>query len=133
DRRAMQGKVRGRRGSYRAVYRAVALLVLAGLLASWVPARAASPAQTAPAAGCEAVAPEALRDELNRISQTIFADTGGAVDIGAIVARQWTVLGMDAHLDEAVDQVVIQVRADADLWSQFLSGWSPSQAEALTR
>ena len=98
----MQGKVKGRGRYYQAVYRAVALLVLAGLLVSWVPAQAVSPAQTTPAAGCEAVAPEALRDELNRISQTIFADTDGAVDIGAIVARQWTALGMDAHLDDAI-------------------------------
>lgn len=113
--------------------RVVVWMTVITLLLSWVPAQAAAPIQTVPAAGCDAVAPEALRDELNRISQTIFSGDQSLLDIEAIVARQWTLLGMDARLDAEVDQAVIQVRADADLWSQFLSGWSPSQAEALTR
>lgn len=113
--------------------RAVIWITLIGLLLSWVPAQAAPPLQSAQAASCDAVAPEVLRDELNRISQTIFAGDQSLLDIEGIVARQWTLLGMDARLDAEVDQAVVAVRADADLWSQFLSGWSPSQAEALTR
>jgi hypothetical protein len=82
--------------------------------------------------GCESIAPEALRDEMNRVSQAIFADENSALDIGEIVARQWRIVGMDAAIDDAVRDAVVQVRSDTDLWAQFVSGWSPAQAEALT-
>jgi hypothetical protein len=82
------------------------------------------------------VAPEALRDELNRVSQNIFApetSTGNRpLDIEGMVARQWQLVGMDASIDNAVNDAVAQVRADSDFWQQFLSGWSPAQAEELT-
>jgi hypothetical protein len=40
---------------------------------------------------------------------------------------------MDTVVDAEVDRAVEQVRGNADLWSTFLSGWSPVQAETLTR
>lgn len=123
----------GLRGWRAHALRAVSGGVIAALLLGTVPAQAAPVAQPAPMAGCEAIAPDALRDELNRISQVIFTGDQGLLDIEGIVARQWARLGLDARLDAEVDQAVAQVRADADLWSQFLSGWSPSQAEALAR
>ena len=124
-------------------------LMVAMLSLSWLPALAAPPAypvaqetsQTPIPAGCETVAPEALRDELNSVSQRIFApDTsigstgeGSPLDIEGMVARQWQLVDMDAAIDAAVDDAVTQVRNDTDLWSQFLSGWSPDQAEMLTQ
>ncbi len=108
---------------------------------SWLPAYAAplpqaatdaTPVGTVPA-GCENIAPEALRDEMNRVSQAIFTGEDGTLDIAGIVARQWGSVGMDAAIDTAVRDAVAQVRSDTDLWSQFVSGWSPAQAETLTR
>lgn len=109
---------------------------------SWLPAFAAPPANplaqstttTVIPAGCEAVAPEALRDELNRVSQGIFAGAGSStLDIEGIVARQWLLVGMNSSIDTAVDDAVVQVRDDSDYWQRFLSGWSPAQAEELTQ
>jgi hypothetical protein len=118
--------------------------MIAMLAVGWLPAYAAPPSQStaqpttenAMPAGCDAVAPEALRDELNRVSQDIFAadaTTGNSpLDIEGMVARQWQLVGMDAAIDSAVADGVAQVRANSDLWQQFLSGWSPAQAEELT-
>ena len=112
---------------------------------SWLPAYAApsshplaapiaqSTTQTPIPVGCETVAPEALRDELNRVSQNIFAAEDSPLDIEGMVARQWQLVGMDAQIDAAVAGAVNEVRADTDLWGQFLSGWSPDQAELLTQ
>jgi hypothetical protein len=120
------------------------LWMMVTLLAfGWVPVYAApqpdvrgQSSQTPIPAGCETVAPEALRDELNRVSQAIFAPSAnaanGPLDIEGMVARQWQLVGMDASIDAAIDDAVAQVRADTDLWNQFLSGWSPAQAETLT-
>lgn len=113
-------------------------LMVVALSLSWLPAYAAPSPQAVPGAetapvGCETVAPEALRDEMNRVSQAIFSGEGGAVDIAGIVARQWRLVGMDAAIDTAVRDAVVQVQNDTDLWSRFVSGWSPAQAEELTR
>src|SRR4051812_42267004 len=91
-------------------------------------------------AGCETVAPGALRDELNRVSQSIFAPenslgattTGSPVNIDALVARQWKLVGVDAAIDSAVDDAVTQVSSNSDLWQKWLSGWSPDQAAEMT-
>lgn len=74
------------------------------------------------------------------MSQRIFASestsggnvTSSPLDIEVLVARQWQLVGMDAAIDKAVADGVNQVRNNADLWEQFLSGWSPAQAELLT-
>ena len=124
--------------------RALIWLMVALLALGWLPVQAApmprsvtqSSVPSVVPAGCETVAPEALRDELNQVSQSIFAESGtatSALDIEGMVARQWQLVGMDAAIDAAVDDAVVQVRADTDFWGQFLSGWSPAQAEALTK
>jgi len=86
------------------------------------------------------VAPEQLRDELNRVSQSIFAPetasgtttASNAVDIEAMVARQWRLVGVDTAIDASVDEAVTQVSSDSDLWQKWLSGWSPDQAAEMT-
>ncbi len=110
-------------------------LLLALVMSLWPAAPLA--AQTAPGplwVRCDALEPETLRDELNRVSQSIFAgDAQSLLRLDRLVARQWALVGMDAVIDRAVEEAVIQVRNDTDFWNQFLSGWSPSHAETLTR
>ena len=117
--------------------RAMIWLIVAMLTLGWLPAYAAPPSQDAPQtaipAGCETVAPEALRDELNTVSQAIFATENSPLDIEGMVARQWALVGMDDSIDAAVNDAIAEVRADSDFWQQFLSGWSPAQAEELTQ
>ena len=106
------------------------------LLGGTLPAAAVAPSQTA-ASSCDAVEPGALRDELNRVSQAVFAggEPQGAplVDMDALIARQWTRVEMNAVIDAAVADAVVQVRTDTTMWDRFLSGWSPEMAEELTR
>lgn len=115
------------------VYCGVLLLVL--LMSLWPAAPLA--AQTAPGplwVRCDALEPDTLRDELNRVSQGIFAgDTQSLLNLDRLVTRQWVAVGMDVAIDRAVADAVAQVRADTDFWNQFLSGWSPTHAESLTR
>ncbi|MEX1018631.1 MAG: hypothetical protein WDZ49_03185, partial [Litorilinea sp.] len=81
---------------------------------------------------CDALEPEALRDELNRISQDVFAQGEAGLDLDAIVRREWTALRVDAAIDRAVEDAVDAARARRDWLARFLTGWSPAQAEALT-
>ena len=134
-------------GALRVGARVLIWLMVALLALGWMPVYAAptprpvaqSDATGTVPAGCETVAPDALRDELNQVSQSIFATSGtgvsatGTLDIEGMVARQWQLVGMDAAIDAAVDDAVVQVRADTDFWGQFLSGWSPAKAEELTQ
>ena len=116
--------------------RVLAWVLLPALLLGFLPpafARAQAPAD-ATWLGCETVAAETLRDELNRVSQTIFAgDAQTLLDLDRLVERQWARVGMDAAIDRAVADAVAQVRGDTDFWNQLVSGWSPSHAETLTR
>lgn len=123
------------------IQRALMWFLAVMLTFSWLPAYAAPPlhpaaqptAQTPIPAGCESVAPEALRDELNTVSQNIFAAENSPLDIDGMVARQWQIVGMDASIDRAVNEAIVQVRTDTDFWQKFLSSWSPAQAEELTQ
>lgn len=133
---------RGMKGTRRLVHRVGAWLALLGIVFSSLalPAsvQAAANGQGTPTAqtpwtGCESVAPDALRAELNNVSQAIFAGDPTLLDLDGLVARQWRLVGMDAAIDTAVVAAVAQVRQDTDFWAQFLSGWSPTQAETLTR
>src|SRR5215203_5854241 len=114
------GKEKSRLAARMMIWSMVAMLAL-----GWLPAFAAPPAllsaQSAPQplipAGCEMVAPEALRDELNRVSQGIFASDSALssspgsspLDIEGMVARQWLLVGMNASIDTAVEDAVIEV------------------------
>src|SRR3954469_738898 len=93
-------------------YAAPAAHPLAHPLAQSVQSSGQTSTQSPIPAGCETVAPEQLRDELNRVSQSIFAPetTSGtttasnAVDIAAMVARQWRLVGVDTAIDASVDE-----------------------------
>jgi hypothetical protein len=73
-----------------------------------------------------------IQDELNRVTQAIFADALERVDIPAIVAIQWENLDIDATIEEVVDNAADSVRAETDVWNRFLSGWSGEKARELT-
>jgi len=81
---------------------------------------------------CEQVDEALLRDELNRITQDVFATEQGDLDIAGLVDEQWTVLGMDALLDSQIDLAVERVRSEEDYWDRVLSGWSAAKAEEFT-
>jgi hypothetical protein len=90
-------------------------------------------AEAADLAGCQDLSAEELRTELNRVSQQVFATGQGGLQLETIVAQQWVALQVGSAFDQAVDDAIAQVRANSDIWNQFLSGWSPSAAEELTR
>ncbi len=80
---------------------------------------------------CSVVPEESLQDELNLVVQEIFAAQLAALDLNAIVEQQWTALGMDRILAEAVDLATARVQSETDLWNKFLSAWSPEAAREL--
>jgi hypothetical protein len=82
---------------------------------------------------CSEVDEATLQDELNRVTQAVFARTLDEVDLAAIVDAQWARLGLDAVIDAEVDRAVERVRSEEALWDTFLSGWSADKAEELTR
>lgn len=81
---------------------------------------------------CESVEEARLRDELNGITQFVFAAEQGKLDIPAMVDLAWLELAVDAVVDAQVDAAVDRVRSEEDYWSRFLSGWSAEKAEELT-
>ena len=126
--RVYTGKVRA--------YSSYALLI-ALLLAALFPAEAAR-AQTTPPLSytfqeCDQVKEANLRDELNRITQAVFADEQGGMDVAAIVDRNWVALNLDTKVDAAVDAATEKVMEETGFWDRLISGWSPTKAEELTR
>ncbi|MBK8796554.1 MAG: hypothetical protein IPM07_09370 [Anaerolineales bacterium] len=81
---------------------------------------------------CSAVTEETLQDELNTVTQQIFSAQVQALDLDAIIARQWVTLELDGAMDEAVALAVARVQSETDLWNKFLSAWSPDLARELT-
>ena len=113
---------------------ATVALALAILLAGVQPARAQVAADgQVDVQACAIVADDDLRQELNAVTQQIFAGFDARIDVAAIVAQQWVRLDMDATLAGEVDQAVARLRQREDQWNQFLSGWSSAKAEELTR
>lgn len=116
----------------------LSFLLIAGLLLPVAPAVAAPGEQQKPITqdaalrDCSAISEETLQDELNTVTQQIFADQIAALDLDAIIARQWVALEMDATLDAAVTQAVARVQSETELWDKFLSAWSPDLARELT-
>jgi hypothetical protein len=80
---------------------------------------------------CGTVDAEALRAEIEGLALEVFAAGTADIDIGAVVSRAWVDQGMDAVVDGAVAAAVDRVRANADYWSRFLSGWSVQRASAF--
>ncbi len=115
---------------YRQIFSALAML---SLLLTSAPAHAAPPSQQAETTlrQCNDVAEDTLLDELNTVSQQVFAAALTDIDVAGIVDDQWSVLAVDGVIDSAVDSAVVQVTNDTDLWTKFLSGWSADQAKEL--
>jgi len=117
----------------RRLVRLLSSLVIAGLILPAVPVLAAPPAQGANALrDCSGVQEDTLQDELNTVSQQIFAEQIATLELDDIIARQWVTLEMNRAMDEAVDLAVARVQSETDLWDKFLSGWSPDLARDLT-
>lgn len=81
---------------------------------------------------CETVEEATLRDELNGITQFVFAAEQNRLDIAGMVDLAWFEQNVDAVVDAQVDAAVERVRSEEDYWSRFLSGWSAEKAEELT-
>ena len=80
---------------------------------------------------CDRVDEASLRDELNRITQTVVADEQSSLDVAEIINRHWRDMGMDLRVDSAVNDAIELVRSDTGFWERIWSGWSPPKAEEL--
>ena len=90
------------------------MLLVAGLVLPAEPLLAAPPVQVDDALqDCSTVREETLQDELNTVTQEIFAEQIAALDLESIIARQWVTLEMDRAMDEAVD-LAVAARAERD-------------------
>ena len=110
-------------------------LLIALLLSALMPAKAARSQSNFPVSytfeECEQVSEASLRDELNRITQAVFAEGRSGISVVEIVGRTWHELGMDSRVDQAVDNAVELVRSDTPFWKRIWSAWSVSTAEEL--
>ena len=111
-------------------------LLIALLLSALMPPKAARSQSNYPVSytfeECEQIKEASLRDELNSITQAVFAEEQGGIDLVAIVNRNWVALNLDATVDKAVADATKQVGDEEGLWGRIISGWSPAKAEELT-
>ena len=111
-------------------------LLIALLLSALMPPKAARSQSNFPVSytfeECEQINEASLRDELNRITQAVFAEEQGGIDLVAIVNRNWVALNLDATVDKAVADATEKVGDEEGLWGRIISGWSPAKAEELT-
>ncbi len=111
------------------------LLLITSVLCALLPQRAVRAQESPPIytfQECETVEEARLRDELNGITQFVFAAEQNKLDIAAMVEIAWLEQGVDEVVNSQVDAAVDQVRNEEDYWSRFLSGWSADKAEELT-
>lgn len=80
---------------------------------------------------CAQVSEAGLRDELNRITQAVFAEGRNDISVSEIVERNWRELGMDSLIDRKVDDAVVMVRNDTPFWTRIWSIWSEEAAKEL--
>ena len=111
-------------------------LLIALLLSALMPPKAARSQSDYPVSytfeECEQIKEASLRDELNSITQAVFAEEQGGIDLVAIVNRNWVALNLDATVDKAVADATEKVGDEEGLWGRIISGWSPAKAEELT-
>ena len=111
-------------------------LLIALLLSALMPPKAARSQSDYPVSytfeECEQIKEASLRDELNSITQAVFAEEQGGIDLVAIVDRNWVALNLDATVDKAVADATEKVGDEEGLWGRIISGWSPAKAEELT-
>lgn len=111
------------------------LLPILAILLGLLPPRAVNAQEPPPVytfQECETVEEARLRDELNAITQFVFAAEQNKLDIPVMVDTAWFAQNIDAVVDAEVDRAVDWVRSEEDYWSRFLSGWSAEKAEELT-
>ena len=109
------------------------LLLIQSLLLSVLPLHAQTVQQPETTLRqCSDVSEDTLLNELNTVSQQVFADALTQIDVAGIVDTQWDNLSVDSVIDRAVDDAVQQVQTDTGLWAKFLSSWSADQAKELT-
>ena len=117
----------------RRLIRLLIALVISGLILPAAPVLAMPPAQgDSVLRDCSRTNEDTLQDELNSVSQQIFAEQIATLDLENMISRQWVTLEMDRAMDEAVDLAVARVQSETDQWNKFLSGWSPDLARDLT-
>ena len=108
-------------------------LLLAALLPPKMAHAQGSPPPSYTFQECDQVREAQLRDELNRITQAVFAEERGGIDVAAIVTLNWNALNLDAIVDKAVDDATSKVMEETGFWDRLISGWSRAKAEELTR
>ena len=105
------------------------------LVVSFFPARIARSQESYPVSytfeECARFDEPSLRDELNAITQAVFAEGRSQITVANIVERKWQELGMDARVDREVEIAVNLVRSDTPFWERIWSAWSSKAAEEL--
>jgi len=117
----------------------VSLLLLSPLPVAAQSTPPATPAPSPTANGgsetlraCSDVDESTLLDELNRVTQGVFASALTQIDVQAIVDDQWGELGLDTLVRSEVDRAVARVQAETDWWTMAQSNWSGARARELT-
>ncbi len=121
--------------SQKQIYSLMVSFFISLLLMSLSPPSVARAQSTAPISytfeECDQVDEASLRDELNRITQTVVADEQSSLDVAEIIKRHWRDMGMDSRVDNAVSDAIELVGSDTGFWELIWSAWSPSKAEEL--
>ncbi|MEZ4608830.1 MAG: hypothetical protein R2838_00990 [Caldilineaceae bacterium] len=81
---------------------------------------------------CQTVGADCVEAEIERWPWPCCRPKAQAIDVPAMVARQWQAMGMDTVIAQEVDAAVAALMVEEPYWKRFLSGWSASQAEELT-
>ncbi|MGL4649626.1 MAG: hypothetical protein ACRC1H_09490, partial [Caldilineaceae bacterium] len=119
----------------------VALLLLAPLPVAAQETPTPAPAQetvSAQATGsetlqaCSDVDESTLLDELNRVTQSVFAGALAQIDVPAIGDDQWGEMGLDTLVRGEVDRAVARIQDETDWWNLAQSTWSGDKARELT-
>ncbi|MEZ4835520.1 MAG: hypothetical protein R2873_26610 [Caldilineaceae bacterium] len=105
----------------------IALLALTAMPAAHGYAQETPPSYTFQE--CENVEETALRDELNQLTQVIFAAGSEEIDVAGLVDRTWIAQDVDSTIDRAVESAIQSMYRDESYWDRFLSGWSADKAE----
>ena len=77
---------------------------------------------------CEEVEEELLLSDLNRITRSVLEREKSGLDLAAIVEKNWTELGLDSVVDDAVDEATESVREERGTLDRIFSGWSEEKA-----
>lgn len=106
------------------------------MLAAFVPTRVTHAQVSTPASytfeECDQVKASDLRDELNRITQSVVAEGQSGLSISEIVERNWFALNLDATVDAAVEAATERVMKETGLGDRIISIWSREKAEEFT-